>query len=304
MTEESTKATSQGQQSKAVATTEPQKGQLIEGETTADPKKSKAAGQSTQTQLLTLAKFFCLDGALRPPQQQAPIDDRSERRERFNHNRRQQNIEKVIEKSLHYCSDSAISDKADPDWFDQFIEFAERVSNPTMQDLWAKILAGELTHPGTFSLKTLKAFKNLSLSDARLFGKVCSLGLKDNSKKNIRVISGVYQKPSLFNMLSKNREASISLNKFGLSYSEILTLADHHLLFSQETELPPLEKGEELALKYNGIPLIFKAKKADTVIKFYKLTPIGAELAQLIGDKPDDGFLSHMKSKLSHHLSC
>ena len=39
------------------------------------------------------------------------------------------------------------TDKADPDWFNTFTQLAEDVSNKTMQDLWAKILAGEISQP-------------------------------------------------------------------------------------------------------------------------------------------------------------
>ncbi|WP_448213192.1 TIGR03899 family protein [Colwellia sp. MEBiC06753] len=259
---------------------------------------------SSQSQLLNLAKHFGLDGGLRPADKQAPIDERSERRDRFNHIRRQQNIEKIIEKSLHYCASDQVADRADPDWFDSFIDLAERISNSTMQELWAKILAGEVSQPGSFSLKALQAFKNLSLHDAKLFGKACALAVKDNGKKNIRILSGCYQKPGLFNMLNKHREAHIGLSHFGFSYGEVLTLADHHLLFSQETELYPMAQGDEIALKYNGTPLVLTAKKHQSILKFYKFTPVGAELAQLIADKPDEKFLNHMKAQLSHHFSC
>lgn len=265
--------------------------------------QQKHSGTSTQNQLLNLAKHFGLDGGLKPAGKQMPIEDRSERRDRFNHLRRQQNMETIIEKSLSYCSGNASSDRADPDWFDSFIELAERVSNPTMQDLWAKILAGELTQPGMFSLKALQAFKNLSLSDAKLFGRACSLAVKDSSKKNIRIISGCYQQPGLFNMLDKQREMHVGLSQFGFSYGEVLTLADHHLLFAQETELHALNIGEEIALKYNGQPFILKAIKNQVVLKFYKFTPVGAELAQLIADKPDEKFFSHLTAQLSLHFS-
>ncbi|MFD2167543.1 TIGR03899 family protein [Thalassotalea euphylliae] len=266
--------------------------------------KHKSSQASSQMQLLQLAKHFCLDGSLKPIDKQMPIEDRMERRERLSHLRRQQNMEKVIEKALHYCSNESISDRADPDWFDSFVELAERVSNPTMQELWAKILAGEVNQPGSFSLKALQAFKNLSLHDAKLFGRACSLAVKDSSKKNIRIISGCYQQPGLLNMLDKGREQHVHLSQFGFSYGEVLTLADHHLLFSQETELYPMNKGDELGLKYNGLPLVLSANKSRCIIQFYKFTPVGAELAKLIADKPDEKFFNHLKSSLSYHFFC
>lgn len=270
----------------------------------AEPHNKASHGISSQAQLLHLAKRFRLDGALRPIEKQAPVEDRFEQRERFNQLRQQENIETIIEKSLAYCAHKQVADKADLDWFESYVALAEHISNPTMQELWAKILAREVARPGSFSMKTLKVFRELSLSDAKLFGKACQLAVKDNSKRNIRIISGCYQQPGLLNIWNKNRAHHMPLSQFGLGYGEILTLADNHLLFAQEAELQPMQAGDELAFKYNGKPLIVSARKNRSVIQFYKFTPIAAELARLIADKPDEEFLSTMKASLGNHFNC
>ena len=61
--------------------------------------QGKKSNASAQVQLLNLAKLFALDGSLKPAEKQMPIEDRSGRRIRINHLRRQQNMEKIIEKS-------------------------------------------------------------------------------------------------------------------------------------------------------------------------------------------------------------
>jgi hypothetical protein len=43
------------------------------------------------------------------------------------------------------------------------------VSNEQMQKLWAKLLAGEITKPGSFSVRTLDVLKNLSPKEAAVF---------------------------------------------------------------------------------------------------------------------------------------
>ena len=263
--------------------------------------QGKKSNASAQVQLLNLAKLFALDGSLKPAEKQMPIEDRSGRRIRINHLRRQQNMEKIIEKSIHYCAGDQIAERSDADWFDNFIELAERVSNPAMQELWAKILAGEISQPGSFSLKALQAFKNMSMHEAKLFGKACSLAVSDTSKKNIRIITGCYQQPGLLNLFDGKRKQHVGLNQFGFSYGDVLTLAEHHLLFTQETELETSKAGDVLNLKYNGLAFTLKARKKHCAITCYKLTPIGTELAQLIADKPDNQFLAHLKSQLSHH---
>jgi len=264
--------------------------------------QTSVSGASSQMQLLNLAKQFVLDGGLVSPDKQMPLEDRSRKRERLLSLRKQQNMEHIIQKALAYCSESEITDKADQDWFNRFISLAEEVSNKTMQELWAKILAGEISQPGTFSLKALKIFRNMSINDAKLLGKACSLAVKDHGKRNIRIISGSYIQPGLFNFFDKNREQNINLSHHGLSYADLLTLSENNLLFIQETESSSLAKEEQLHFLYNGSPLDLTAKSAHTIIRFYKFTPVGSELASLIADNADNNYLGELKLKLGHHF--
>ena len=258
---------------------------------------------SSQKQLLGLAKKFSLDAAFLPESKQAPLEDRSYRRKKLDELRRQQNMEAIMLRAAQYCSDSAIADKADQDWFSRFVMLAEGISNKTMQDLWAKILAGEISHPGSFSLKTIQAFRAMNITEAKLLAKACSLAVTDARKKNIRVISGAYQIPKLFNFFNKQRQQRLDLSQSGLSYADILTLADNHLMFEQETESHPLFKGEKIQFNYNGKQLSIVAKKTDCILTFYKFTPIGTELAHLVVDNINDNYFSAMKTQLAENFS-
>jgi len=261
------------------------------------------ANASSQMQLLGLARQFVIDGALLPEEKQLSIEDRTIKRQRIAHLRKQQNIESIIQKAIQHCSDSEVTDRADKDWFNSFIELAEDVSNKTMQDLWAKILAGEISSPGSFSLKSLKAFRTMSIIEAKLLAKACALAMKDHSRKNIRIISGAAQMPGLTNFFSKNRERKINLGVFGLTYSDLLTLADNHLIFIQEAETLPIAKKETLTFTYNGANLTFSANKKNCLLSFYKFTPIGSELAELIMDKPNSLYLSTLKQEFTELFS-
>ncbi len=263
---------------------------------------AKSQPSSTQTQLLHLAKQFVLDGALIPENKQMPLEDRAVRRERINHLRKQQNLEAIIQKSLAYCASSASSAKADPDWFNQYTMLAEDVSNNTMQDLWAKILAGEISQPGTFSLKSLSVFKSMSITDAKLLAKVCGLAVKDSSKKNTRIISGAYKTPGFFSFFSKNTQSKVNLNQCSVSYTELLSLAENNIIFIQEAESNELQKGEKVSFNFNGENLVLTATQAKCGLTFYKFTPIGSELALLISDNPNKDFIALIKSSLQSHF--
>ena len=257
---------------------------------------------SSQMQLLNLAKQFVLDGSLVSPEKQMPLEDRIRKRERVHRIRRQQNLEAIVQKTLAYCSENEISDRADQDWFSRFVALAEDISNRTMQDLWAKILAKEIMQPGSFSLKTLKTFRSMNINDAKLFAKACCLAMRDNQQKSFRIISGCYQQPGLFNFFDKNREVRVNNTNWGLSYADLLVLADNDLMFIQDTESTTLAKNENVQFNYNGQALTLSALKNNSVLSFYKFTPIGSELAALIGDKPDNDYLNGLKKQLSHHF--
>ncbi len=279
--------------------------EIVKTETSTKQKSGnkKNTGISSQMQLLGLAKNFVLDGGLVSSDKQMPLEDRTQKRARVSALRKQQNLEAIIQKSLEYCSSTEASDKADPDWFTTFTQLAEDVSNATMQNLWAKILAGEISQPGSFSTKTLKTFRTMNITDAKLLAKACSLSVSDQSKKNIRIISGAYQTPSLFNFFSRNREQNIQLSQYSLSYADLLILADNHLVFIQETESNPLNKKEKLNFNFNNIQLTLTAKKPSSVLKFYKFTPIGSELACLINAIGDKDYLQDLKNELSVNFS-
>jgi uncharacterized repeat protein (TIGR03899 family) len=258
---------------------------------------------STQQCLLKLAKKFAIDGTLLSSENQIPIEDRTNKRIRLEHLRKQQNIEIIISKSLNYCANSDVKQKPDSDWFSRYIALAEDVSNPTMQDLWAKILAGELEKAGSFSYKALKVFRDMSIYDAKILAKASALALKDASKKNVRLISGMYQKPGLLNFFSANRQQFINLSHYGLNHADLLALSENHLLYIQESETNEMSQNDNISFTYNGSPLKISANKANVILQFYKLTPLGAELAQLISDKPNEEFFDYLKKQLSQHFT-
>jgi len=272
--------------------------QIVESKTS----ETKTTESISSQHVLKLAKQFAIDGSLLPDDQQMPIEDRSNKRDRLNLLRKQQNIEKVIKKTLTYCDNQEIKTRTDYDWFNRYIGLAEDVSNPTMQDLWAKILAGELAKPGSFSFKALKIFRDMSIIDAKLLAKACSLAIKDASKKNIRLISGVYQQPGLFNFFDKNRQVQINLSKFGLNYADLLALAENHLIYIQESELSILSKNEKMNFTFNGSSLKLSARKDKVSLQFYKFTPLGTELANLITDKANNDFFTYLKKQLNQHF--
>ncbi|MCD8352861.1 MAG: DUF2806 domain-containing protein, partial [Clostridiales bacterium] len=68
------------------------------------------------------------------------------------------------------------------DWFMRFYEATGTVSDEEMQNMWAKILAGEVCKQGSYSLRTLEALRNLSKPEAALFQNICRHSLEIDGK--------------------------------------------------------------------------------------------------------------------------
>lgn len=262
-----------------------------------------ASALSNQRQLLNLAKTFAIEGGLLPVEKQMPIQDRAERRERTENLITQSNLETIITKALSYCSPDQMAEKADQDWFHSFTQLAGNISNDTMQGLWAKILAGEIAMPGSFSIKTLKVFRDMNIHDAKLFARLCSIGATSGKKQHYRIFSGCYQISSIWNIFDNEREVYLDLTSGGINYGDILDLTENHLMFGVETETKAFKKGEHVQFEIGGITTSFVAAKNDVILQYYKLSPIGVELANLVSTKPNETYLKHLEEKMSRHFT-
>lgn len=79
-------------------------------------------------------------------------------------------------KSSKYIDPEKFNDiKMDNDFFWNTIEHAKTISNEEMQELVAKIIAGEYNKPGTYSMSTLQTIKMLGKNELELFERMCSL---------------------------------------------------------------------------------------------------------------------------------
>lgn len=63
------------------------------------------------------------------------------------------------------------------DWIHIYFESAKNSSDAYMQNVWAKVLTRELSHPDSFSYKTLDVLKNMSSNEFKLFEKLCNIRL-------------------------------------------------------------------------------------------------------------------------------
>ncbi len=116
--------------------------------------------------------------------------------------RRQSNIEAITNRAIGFLPDSVNTDPVDEDWVYQFYNSCQDIGNEEMQSLWAKILAGEVTKPKSFSSRTLNIVKMLHKDDANLFSEFCSyvIGIEDDECVYGCVNAGIDKKDVYHNM--------------------------------------------------------------------------------------------------------
>lgn len=96
--------------------------------------------------------------------------------------RKLNNVKSVLEKaSSHFTEGEKVSDEpVDADWTNRFIDIVEDISDETLQDIWGRIIAGEVKQPNSYSLRTLDLLRNITKEEAELFVKASKYYIETN----------------------------------------------------------------------------------------------------------------------------
>lgn len=88
---------------------------------------------------------------------------------------RQKNIDAIAGIASKQLPDEVSDVPVQQDWTARFFREAQDVSNEQMQQLWGRLLSGEVAKPGSYSVRTLAVVSNLSPHEAAKFGSVCEI---------------------------------------------------------------------------------------------------------------------------------
>lgn len=102
---------------------------------------------------------------------------RSNYRLQYQQAKKEHNIESVIGKTVLELGDkiSESTDEVDEDWYTRFFETVEDISDEQVQSLWARILAGEVLKPRTYSYRLLSVLRNISKNELDIILKIAPL---------------------------------------------------------------------------------------------------------------------------------
>lgn len=188
------------------------------------------------------------------------------------------NFLKIAKKADKYYSHKSHTETTgcfEFDWLIRYYEAVGNISDDNMQDLWAKILAGEINAPSSYSLKTIDILKNMRKCDVELFTHICKHSFELNDHK----------------LFLPNYKGY--MDAVGIEYSDVMKLSEIGLIFDNAMLRMEFELPEEPAILSVNRELILtmcssETKSKDGSIFQFPFTQVGIELATLVGDMPTD----------------
>jgi Protein of unknown function (DUF2806) len=174
------------------------------------------------------------------------------------------------------------ADTVDTDFLFAFANTAKEKSSEDMREMFARVLAGEIQHPGTFSPRSVKLLGELSREDAVHFRTFVSCAMFYEGFPDGRVWS------------IKGRPGQNSLSPFGLSFGVLTQLNDLGLVQStMESHVvynASARYGEDawagIPVWFGGRPYIFESSRqlleGEPQMEGPGLTRAGVELAKVV----------------------
>lgn len=186
--------------------------------------------------------------------------------------------------------DEPVSEQpVDPDWFTRWRELSQDVTSEDLQRVWARVLAGEVKAPGSYSLRLLDFMKNLSRDEAGAIEKVGSYVVSDF----------IFMDDDFFN--------GVGINFSDWLYLEELGVVDHVNQISGLMKLVSLEPGGVTGYLCHKKVIIIKnegASKVEHKVSVINVTRLGRKLFSLGSFAARDDYLCLMaKSILKSGLS-
>lgn len=212
------------------------------------------------------------------------IQRRAQRRWLAEEETKQRNFEAIADKAIPQLTQDSQPQNVSNDWMLNFLDKAKMVSDEEMQDLWAKVLAGEVNMPGTYTKKTLSLLSSLEKSEAEWFTNLCSMV----------VLAGALE-PLVFDAGDPFvRDLGLDFDR--LSHLDAIGLI--HFSFIGDYLIEGLP--QEFHLHYFGRPIYVKLSDeapGRLLIGKAKFTQVGQELAIICGAKPVDEFMAYIREK-------
>ena len=190
------------------------------------------------------------------------------------------------------------------DWLNTFDSEGRTKSTEEMQTYFSRVLAGEITRPNSYSVRSLRILGNLDQNSARAFELLCSMSscLEHSKLSNMdsRVLSlGGNAAHNSLAGFGLNFDTLNLLNEYGLIISDYNSWQDYQLCISRS--IPALhELPTRLAFKHQGthwvlIPQTGFRQQTEFRLHGVALTNSGRELQRVVGGRPSLAYTERLK---------
>lgn len=193
---------------------------------------------------------------------------------------KQHNIESVVNQTYQMLEGESLvtSEPVDQGWMLRFIDSIQDISDSDLQQLWAKILSGEVKQPKSFSLRTLEVLRNISIEEAKLFEQLCNYVIK--------YADSIY----FFPRYTSLEEA------YKIYYGYILALDECGLVNASGSITLNIPISEKQTRITDNKKIIIMAtaesgRQEKLTIEQYPLTAVGVEIFKLFEHSVSDEFL-------------
>lgn len=183
--------------------------------------------------------------------------------------------------------DQRVSDQ----WMARWVDGAQDVSDEELRILWAKLLAGEIKRPGTFSLHTIDYLRRVSPNEAKEVEQIARLAITDdlypNETKNCVIYRGGNALRDIPDVLLYELEEAGILNMAEFNFT--LTLSS-----LRQNDKPMC------ILRFQRRVLVIRSDdpSANITIPVYKLTRLGAEIVSLGNFEMKSDYLTELISEI------
>lgn len=184
---------------------------------------------------------------------------------------KQKNLEDVIQRADDILQTEPQSlphqEETDQGWIDECLDGAGKTYNDNLKDYWAKLLAGEIRNPGTYSKRAVNFMKTLSQKDAEKIRNMCQYVMYSIDKNDAFIL--------------RHKDSQYT-------YADLSFLMELRLLNSSSFVVRQFkyndEKGGVALYIHNDVGFFLEICKKEYDLPIYSFTELGREILSTIDD--------------------
>lgn len=194
------------------------------------------------------------------------------------------------------------SEEISDDWLNEFENYAKLKSSEDMKLVFGKILSGEITRPGKYSIRTVRLISQLDNQAARIFQSLCSQSISMQIGENIILDARV--------VTISGNAGSNGLSQYGLSFDNLNILQEYGLIITDynawrnyniciSNEQDQVSASMCYANKHYALVPTDK-EKYDKILKFNGIvfTNAGKELLSIMTPSNEERYLKNFQEYL------